>query len=170
LYLLNLIRTKSSYDMTGYRFRTSGNDSDRIKFSKYNTTDKHGTIDNKSTLDPEDDVASRQWGDSWRMPTKEEWQELLDQCSWTWTSRDGVNGYLVSRQQGSIFLPAGGDWTVDYFGGASSGTDGGIGHYWSSNVFANDSYEAVQLSFNRAEHKIILDGRWLGFSVRPVIE
>ncbi len=68
----------------------------------------------------------------WRVPTDEELQELIDKCTWTWTSLNGVNGCRVTgKNENSIFLPAAGlrnDFGVYRFDG----------HYWSSS--AGDDY------------------------------
>lgn len=54
-------------------------------------------------------VATEAWGNGWSLPTKDEWQELIDKCSWSWTVRDGIGGRLVTGPSGkSIFLPASG--------------------------------------------------------------
>ncbi len=60
------------------------------------------------------DAARKNWGGSWRMPTRDEFEELLKYCTWTWTSRNGKNGYEVqSKKNGnSIFLPAAGYWSA----------------------------------------------------------
>jgi len=83
--------------------------------TKYNTKSDNGTIDNKTTLEMDDDPARVSLGGNWRMPTGDELKELLDRsnCSWTWSTINGVNGYLVqSLKDGytdnSIFLPASG--------------------------------------------------------------
>lgn len=88
--------------------------------------------DNKTILDFEDDAARILWGDNWRMPTKEEQDELRTECDWTWTTRNGVYGYkVVSKKNGnSIFLPAGGAYNCRKIYG-----QGTRGHYWSSNIF-----------------------------------
>ncbi|WP_455162335.1 hypothetical protein [Tannerella forsythia] len=73
--------------------------------------DAGGTFigDNKTTLEAADDAATRKLGSLWRMPTKEEIRELLDHCTWNWTTQDGVNGCEVKGPNGnSIFLPAAG--------------------------------------------------------------
>lgn len=55
------------------------------------------------------DIAHYQWGDLWRLPTKAEWQELIDRCTWTETTQEGVKGVQVTGPNGnSIFLPYGG--------------------------------------------------------------
>ena len=56
-----------------------------------------------------DDAATVLWGEDWRLPTKEEFQELIDKCQWEWKQQDYHWGYKVTGQNGnSIFLPAGG--------------------------------------------------------------
>jgi hypothetical protein len=55
------------------------------------------------------DAATVKMGNAWRMPTRTEAQELLNNCSWTWVIANGVNGYRVTGTNGnSIFLPAAG--------------------------------------------------------------
>ncbi len=64
------------------------------------------------SLDSEDDAATVILGDEWRMPTKEELQELIDKCSWTHTTQNGVSGYRVRGSNNiSIFLPDGYYWS-----------------------------------------------------------
>ena len=75
------------------------------------------------------DVATALWGDGWRMPTKDEFQELMDNCTSEWTTVNGVNGYkFTSKTNGkSIFLPAAGDRRYGDLRLA-----GECGYYWSS--------------------------------------
>jgi hypothetical protein len=69
----------------------------------------NGFADGKTELDPEDDVVRVKLGGQWRMPTKEEIQELVYQCTWTWTTKNGMKGNQVTGPNGkSIFLPAAG--------------------------------------------------------------
>ena len=72
----------------------------------YNNDSYHYDINSNSSLD----AATANWGGSWRMPTEKEFQELLDNCTWTWTEQDGHDGYKVtSKNNGnSMFLPAAG--------------------------------------------------------------
>ena len=67
-------------------------------------------FDNRITvLESQDDAATLLWGEDWRMPTKEEFQELVDKCQWEWTQENGHYGYRVTGRNGnSIFLPSGG--------------------------------------------------------------
>lgn len=63
-----------------------------------------------SLLEQDDDAAAALWGKDWRLPTKEEFQELIDKCKWEWTRENySYWGYKVTGPNGnSIFLPAGG--------------------------------------------------------------
>ena len=137
----------------------------------YNTLTKYckdldlGSVDNKTILDPEDDVAHVKWGGSWRMPTNAEQDELRNSCTWTWTKQNGVDGYKVTGPNGnSIFLPAVGG---HYFTGVDG--NGSDGMYWSSSLGGNYSVYAYSLYFNdgykgRNEGDCRCDGR----TVRPV--
>lgn len=57
------------------------------------------------------DVAHVKWGEKWRMPTREEWHELFNNCTKTWTAMNGVMGAkFTSKINGeSIFIPAAGN-------------------------------------------------------------
>lgn len=82
---------------------------------------------NGLTLLPEDDPAT-QWGASWRMPTVEDWQELLDNTTNEWTTQNGVNGVLLTALNGnSLFLPETGMWYLNEIQFDYS-------RYWSSSV------------------------------------
>ena len=113
------------------------------------------------------DAAHVKWGGSWRMPTRDEIKELVNKCSWKWTSLNGVNGQLVTGPNGnSIFLPAAG-----YRNGTGLGRRGSYGYYWSATLDEDGSGDAYNLDFNNGDSGW---GDWLGrgggFTVRPVTE
>ncbi|MBO7112420.1 MAG: Ig-like domain-containing protein [Bacteroidaceae bacterium] len=160
--------TKSSYTWENYRFRTSGDSYDNVRFNKYNTQSGRGTVDNRTTLELSDDVARQKWGGSWRMPTYDEFRELINNCTWTWTTMNGVSGFKVtSKKSGyssrSIFLPAAG-----YRGGTNLSRAGEIGFYWSSSLDTDNPYGAWGLHFYSGGHYTNGDNRYHGRSVRPV--
>lgn len=111
------------------------------------------------------DAATANWGSGWRLPTESELQELIDKSTWTWTKRNGVNGYEVkSKKNGnSIFLPAAG-----YCLGGTHDCQGLGGFYWSSSP--NGTCNAYYLSFDSVYHSTVWLGRHGGQSVRPVAE
>lgn len=133
-------------------------------FSKYVTNSSYGTVDNKTVLDPEDDAAHVYWGDSWRMPTDAEWTELRDNCTWTWTTENGVKGRKVTGPNGkSIFLPAAGGRLDTYLDGAGSN-----GNYWSSSLNTDFPYGACYVYFYSVDVGRYNLYRCYGQSVRPV--
>lgn len=72
--------------------------------TKYCTNPNHGTVDNKTILDLEDDAACQYLGEGWRMPTKAQIQELLDNCTWEFNPESV--GHIVTGPNGNtIFLP-----------------------------------------------------------------
>ena len=116
--------------------------------------------DNNIPVDPKFDAARFNMGGSWRMPTREDFQELYDNCTWTWTSKNGINGYLVSSKvnSNSIFLPASGRRRGDSIFHAGS-----YGGYWSS------SYNSFNLGFSSSSvYSDDSDYRFYGLSVRGV--
>ena len=119
---------------------------------------------------PQYDVARKNWGGSWRMPTKAELEELKKKCRWEWTIQNGVNGCKVTGPNGnSIFLPAAGSRC-----GSSLGRDGSYGRYWSSTpdeyffIFDDNAYS---LTFGGGREYV----NWYctrshGLTVRPITE
>lgn len=133
-------------------------------YTKYCTDSGYGTVDNKTILELSDDAANANWGGSWRLPTKEEQDELRTQCTWTWSTKNGVNGYIVVGPNGnSIFLPAAGFRSNSAMGRVGSG-----GYYWGSSLYYG-SYAAFYLRFNSSSVDWDYYDRDYGFSVRPVM-
>ena len=162
---------ENGYDWPSYKFRVSGDWYDNVKFNKYCSQSDYwygtGPMDNKTVLAPEDDAAHVNWGGSWRMPTLDECKELLNKCTWTWTTQNGVDGRKVTGPNGkSIFLPAAGyRYDADLYGVGSGG-----GYWWSSSLNTGDPYSAYFVYFSSG-YCIWNDfSRYWGFSVRPVSE
>ena len=151
---------KSYYDWSTYKWCNGSYDT----ITKYCTNSDYGTVDNKTVLDPKDDVAHVKWGGSWRMPTLDEQEELLNNCTWEWTTQNGVNGYKVTGLNGNcIFLP-----TAGYCGNAGTSNMGRRGYYWSSSLRSSSSDYACYLFFVCGYYDWYYDSRYLGRSVRPV--
>ena len=71
----------------------------------------YGFTDSLTTLLPEDDAATANWGIDWRMPTREEWEELYNNTTITEIVQNGVNGCLFTASNGnSLFLPNAGSY------------------------------------------------------------
>lgn len=76
------------------------------------------------------DVARKKWGGLWRMPTKEELDELLSKCKWVFTKLNKVDGYKITGpSRKSIFLPCAG-----FYSGNILNCQGSWGTYWSSSM------------------------------------
>ena len=122
--------------------------------------------DGRYVLAPEHDAAQVQWGGDWRMPTVQEFGDLNSKCEWTWSTMNGVNGYLVrgrgSYASNSIFLPCAG------FGhGTSLYHAGSCGLYWSS-VLDYYYYSRWLYFDSNDDHYTSYLGRDSGLSVRPL--
>lgn len=111
------------------------------------------------------DVARKQWGDSWRMPSSSQFKELISNCSVEETTVNGVYGRRFTGKNGnSIFLPAGGS----FFNGLQY--ENSCGYYWSSTLTKNSNGNADILFFRYDKELMIANhGRSNGATVRPVI-
>ena len=113
------------------------------------------------------DVAHVKWGGNWRMPTETEIAELVENCTWTWTTYNGVNGQKVTGPNGNnIFLPAAG------FCNGTNIHQGVSGHAWSSTLWQRklDNSDAFRLGFQYGFASWSNSDRFVGLSVRPVLD
>ena len=141
--------------------------------TKYCTSSDYGMVDNKTELDPEDDAAYVNWGPSWRMPTTDQQKELRDECTWTWTERNGVSGKLVTGPNGNtIFVPVAG---ARYFN--SFNNVGLHGWYWSRSLGADDDLDFSDVDYSDFSYFLGFDSetlgrssysRYSGFTIRAV--
>lgn len=115
------------------------------------------------------DAATANWDGGWRMPTKDEMQELVFNCEWEWAQINGVNGARVVGPNGHcIFLPAAGTRQ-----GSSLYSEGSAGWYWSSTPsdFYYEYIGACSLDFSGGGGWVYsVDYRSYGLTVRPITE
>ncbi|MCQ2219562.1 MAG: hypothetical protein MJZ33_13960 [Paludibacteraceae bacterium] len=172
----------SSYSWKTYKFMTEGYDSWRgvnkytVDDGQYDSEPERNPVwynnngkfigDGQTTLLPEDDAATANWGSAWRMPTREEQDELRNDCEWEWT--DDYNGTGVSGRIGTskangntIFLPAAG-----FRLNGSLSLVGRYVHYWSSSL--STGHHAYVLYFNSSSIGWGSGYPQLGQSVRAV--
>ena len=138
------------------------------KKSSYSTSATFNVSMNDFSGDETYDAATANWGGSWRMPTSTEIKELIDNCTWTWTTQNSVNGYIVTGTNGnSIFFPASG-----YRSGSKSYYGGSNGYYWSSTPRGGYyNYDAYNLYFSSGGgYYREYTTRSFGLTVRPVID
>lgn len=169
-FALGEVKPKLMYTWENYK-HCIDNYNNLTKYCNDSSLGNEGLVDNKIILDIEDDAAYNNWGGKWRMPTREEQNELWNKCKWTWTTLNGVNGYLVtSKIKGytdcSIFLPATGIIINDSL--YSEGTDAA---YWSNtfNTGVNSSCGFNLSFFSDGSDKPWDHGsRYGGMPIRPV--
>lgn len=155
---------KDVYDWSTYKWCNGSNDT----MTKYCTDSYYGLngfVDNKTELDPADDAATANWGSGWRMPSLTQIQELVNNCSSEWTTRNGVNGTLFkSKENGaSLFLPAAGyRWGSEFI---DAGTGG---YFWSRTLYSGGPKYACELLFYMCQVDWSFNYRGNGQSVRAV--
>lgn len=154
----------SGYNWSTYKY-CNGSDFTLIKYCSDSSYGNNGFTDTLTTLIPEDDVAHMKWGGGWRMPTQADFNDLLNNCDWAWTTQNGVKGYKVTSRDDSscfIFLPAAGYrddinlYCVSY------------GNYLSSSLNTDYPSHAWYLYFDSYNHNMNRFIRYCGLSVRPV--
>lgn len=153
---------KAEYSWGTYKYANGSETS----LTKYCNSYSYGTVDYKETLDSEDDAATVNLGPLWRTPTLAETQELVNFCSWTPSSLNGVDGVLVTGPSGaSIFFPATGvkQYGYTFFTSeicAQSATifNASNGKPSSASVLYYDTYPHYWYGWSRC---------W-GYTVRPV--
>ena len=118
----------------------------------------------KGDIDLEHDAAHVNMGGDWHMPTREQFQELYDYCTWERKAIEGVNGYLVtSKVNGnSLFFPAAG---LRYGTGLSY--RGSNGYYWSASLDSSASGYNL-LFYSGGVNPQYGNNRFNGFAVRAV--
>ena len=161
-------KPKSNYSWSSYEWSYGSYNF----LTKYNNSSIYGssTVDNKTVLEADDDVAHVKLGGNWRMPTDAEWTELMNNCTWAWTTLNGIKGYRVTGKKSgytnkSIFLPAAGEWGDTY-----SNFVGSNGYYWSSSLYSDDPRYAYYVDFYSSHVGRSSEVRRYGLSVRPVSE
>lgn len=143
---------------------------DHYFWNDYKWCDGSSSTINKYTTDGiclylDDDAAYVNMGAEWRIPTKEELDELKTKCTWTWTTQNGVNGYKVTGDNGnSIFLPAAG-----YLDRGDLCKVVSDGRYWSSSPYISRPYLAIGLNFSSGSYGYYGVDRCIGRSVRAVV-
>ena len=158
------IEPKGYYDWNTYQY-CNGSNNTLTKYCSDSNYGYNGFYDNLTILLPEDDAATTNWGEDWRMPTWEEWNELRNNTTCTWTTQNGVNGRLFTALNGnSLFMPAAGNRL-----GYNLGSVGSFGFYWSSSLNANYPYDSWLFDFNSDFYYAGYGDRHAGQSVRPVL-
>lgn len=137
---------------------------------------KYNHLDGKKKLDAEDDAASMRWGLPCKTPTKENFEELIENCLWDLVTQKTSSGkerkgYMVTSKinKNSIFLPAAGGYEEEYFGNLDW-----CGYYWTNSI-TEDINEACRfrLEMRAGDGALTFDGddrSELANSIRPVVD
>jgi hypothetical protein len=164
------------YKRANYKWVASDGSSSNFSFSSENTPtynkdiptlQSEGWITADNVLAPEHDAAHVQWGGGWRMPTKQELKDLCDNCDWTWTTTNNINGIVVRGRgdyaSASIFLPASG-----YGEETSAGNIGSYGYYLASAPSSDSRFSASLYFTPGAYHTASQGWSYFGIPIRPV--
>lgn len=131
----------------------------------YNSIFKYTEDDRKSILEPQDDVANSELGGEWRIPTKEDMEELVEECEWKWSNQNGRLGWkVIGPNNNYIFLPASGAASSYIIAGVNE-----LGRYWTA-TRDKSNYSAYNLRFKDVTDTIVVvdDTRFYGRTIRPV--
>ncbi len=154
-----IIPNKTIYDWSKYGEYTWGVKTDEAP--NYGML-KYNHRDDKTTLTKEDDAACVHWGGNWRTPTKNEMNELVNECTRNLISQNGVLGYqFVGPNGNSIFLPFAGYYFYDIYMPDE-------GDYWSSTLDSEDCFKAVTLLLDQDWSSPLRSQRCDGLTIRPV--
>ena len=157
---------KTDFNWSTYKW-CEGSKYTMTKYCTNSSYGNNGFTDNKTELDLEDDAAYVNWGPAWRMPSNEQFAELINSSytTTTWTTQNGVYGRLITSESNgnSIFLPAaGGRYN------SSLSFAGETGVYWSRTLTESDPKGARFLIFGSSNVSTSYANRSGGRSVRPV--
>ena len=158
------ITPKITYNWGSYQYCNGDYD----KLTKYCNNSSFGYnnfTDDLTTLLPEDDGATANWGNGWCMPTADQWRELRDNTICAWTTLNGVNGHLLTATNGvSLFFPAAGYHHDDELDDPGNG-----GYYWASSLRVDYPGYAWYYGLGSGNYGVYPSGyRYVGFSIRPV--
>ena len=154
---------KSDYSWSNYAY-CNGSYTTLTKYCNNSSYGNGGFTDALTTLQAMDDAATQALGSGARTPTKAEWEELMNNTTATWTTRNGVSGRLFTAANGnSIFLPAAG-----LRNGSSLLSAGSYGYCWSSSLYESYPDLAWYFNFGSSRQNMNYGSRNDGFSVRAV--
>ena len=147
---------KENYTWENYRFCnrfSEGNEPTNFRLTKYNSFSDYGYVDNRTTLESCDDAATVNWGSGWRMPTVDEFAELINNCSWTYIPNNGNSQIRIVGPNGNFIV---------------LNSNGYRCYYWSSSLGTDVPYEANGIYSNYYVLGVGIFDRYEGIAVRAV--
>lgn len=135
------------------------------------TYEEEQYIETESTLQLSVDTAKQTWGGEWHIPTKEQWEELKNNCDWHWYTPMGTNNlnpicnyyFGISNNGNTLYLP--------YCGYYNEGTLQGTAYmmYLSSTPGSTSSQLYFTYGYGNSVYIYQDTVKNYGFSVRPVL-
>ncbi len=134
-------------------------------YSYYDTSSYQYTDIGENIAGTPYDAATVNLGNDWRMPTRQEIKELIDNCTWEWTTISNINGYKITGKNGnSIFLPAAG--RIIYASLSEINRD--LQYSTATSATPTEQYILVQNQGYPGSYTIIASRKYDGLSIRPV--
>lgn len=156
-YAWGEIDKKPAYNTTNYKH----SESNWYDLTKYNYSRFYGKVDRKKQLELKDDVIYQSWQNGWRIPTKQEYEELINNCTIELVDK----GYKVTSKinNNSIFFGFTGKYVTDNLSNINT-----KGYYWCADINIKNSAEANILYFNDKVFELTTYPKMNGCVVRPV--
>ena len=152
-----------------YKYCNEGNWTGLTKYCSSNSFGYLHFIDDLTVLEAVDDAVTANWGSGWCMPTEDQWEELCQNTSNSWTTQNGINGRLFTASNGNtLFLPAAGNRWESNTNLTTNNGDSGFGNYWSNSLYLRIPDGAIYFQFRSEYFKVFYDARSRGCSVRAV--
>lgn len=143
-----------SFNLVSYKWKWTQNSND--------TPIKYNSTDGKTQLEPNNDAAKTNWGGSWRLPSKEEAQELIDNTTCTWDENNGIVTFTSNINGKKLYVPCAG------LAGEGVGDEQEYGYFWTRDVDESDNTRAHALRCGKTVPGVITVERDLGLPIRPV--
>lgn len=158
-------QSDNAFNWESYKY-ANGEFDELTKYCSQSNLGNDGYIDTYTELFPSDDAATANWGTGWRMPTRENFAELMEKCSMAVKTQNGVLGCLFTASNGNtIFLPFAG-----LISSGQSFDEGESGIYWTKSLFIEHSNAAWHFYFLPDTSLWDSEGcdRCDGHTIRPV--
>lgn len=135
-------------------------------YTYYNSTTASYTEIGDDIAGTEFDAAYVNLGDGWKIPNKSQFDELIKECNWTWTSKEGVNGYVITGKNGNnIFIPAasmkGSYFILDSYINKE-------GFYLASDKASFSKDKINHLWIRGSDYTTVSTVKYYGYTIRPV--
>ena len=154
-------KTSTTCNWNTYQYCNNG---DYYQLSKYCSNVNYGVVDNLTILLPEDDAATANWGTGWRIPTKEEWQELYNNTTHRFTLVNNTTYCMIftAANGNNLILPIAAYYDENGYQGSVTC------NYWSSSLYTNQPYDAWYFGGSSSSCSVSHRSRNCGQAIRAV--